>query len=174
VILLGTSTIGLIIQRWKRDRCKKLLAATVTRINELKLLLPHNAQQALLGVEDLSQEHRLMFIEGSITSDVYEQVQHKTQTFAEQCRNVLDQQRKQFVLDTLLILDDWQASLQIDPQAALEKLAYLKQQYREMLIADQVEIQAYIELMELTLLSVMTLAGTVPKLRSTESEQVIS
>ncbi|MBE9010034.1 TAXI family TRAP transporter solute-binding subunit [Pseudanabaenaceae cyanobacterium LEGE 13415] len=167
VILLSTSTIGLVIQRWKRDRCKKLLAATVTRINELKQLLPHNAQQALLGIDDLSQEHRLMFIEGSITSDVYEQVQHKTQTFAEQCRNILEQQRKQFILDTLLILDDWQASLQVDPQAALEKLTYLKQQYREMLIADQVEIQAYIELMELTLLSVMTLAGTAPKLRST-------
>lgn len=171
VILLGTSGIGLVIQRWKRDRCKKLLAATVTRINELKLLLPQNAQQALLGIEDLSQEHRLMFIEGSITSDVYEQVQHKTQTFAEQCRNILEQQRKQFVLNTLLILDDWQASLQVDPQAALQKLAHLKQQYREMLIADQVGIQAYIELMELTLLSVMTLAGTAPGARSNLSEE---
>ena len=61
-------------------------------------------------------------------------------------------------VDTLLLLDDWQASLQIDPEAALQKLTQIKQQYREMLIADQMEIQAYIELMELTLISVMTLA----------------
>lgn len=107
-----------------------------------------------------------MFIEGTITSDIYEQVQHKTQTFADQCRNLSEQQRKQLVLKTLLALDDWQASLQVDPQAALQKLTYLKQQYREMLIADQVEIQAYIELMELTLLSVMTLAGTASGTRS--------
>ncbi|MBW4439945.1 MAG: TAXI family TRAP transporter solute-binding subunit [Plectolyngbya sp. WJT66-NPBG17] len=167
VLLFGTSGIGLIIQRWKRDRCKKLLTATITRINELKQLLPQNAQQALVGIEDLSQEHRLMFIEGAITSDIYEQVQHKTQTFADQCRNISEQQRKQFVLNTLLVLDDWQAALQVDPQDALQKLTYLKQQYREMLIADQVEIQAYIELMELTLLSVMTLTGTGSERRST-------
>ncbi len=171
VLLFGTSGIGLIIQRWRRDRCKKLLAATVTRTNELNQLLPNNAQQALAGIEDLSQEHRLMFIEGAITSEIYEQVQHKTQTFADQCRNILEQQRKQLVLNTLLVLDDWQASLQVDPQAALQKLTYLKQQYREMLIADQVEIQAYIELMELTLLSVMTLAGTASEHRSIESQK---
>lgn len=166
VILFGTSGIGLILQRWRRDRCKKLLAATVTRINELNQLLPQNAQQALAGIEDLSQEHRLMFIDGSITSDSYEQVQHKTQTFAVQCRSVLENQRKQFVLSTLLVLDDWQALLQVDPQAALQKLSHLKQQYREMLITDQVEIQAYIELMELTLLSVMTLSGTATDAKS--------
>jgi hypothetical protein len=156
-ILLATSGIGLIIRRWNRDRCKKLLASTISRLNELNQLLPENAQQALAGIEDLSQEHRLMFIDGSITPDIYEQVQHKTQTFTEQCRNTIKQQHKQLVLDTLLILDDWQAALQIDPESALQKLTSLKQQYREMLIHDQVEIQAYIELMELTLLSVMSL-----------------
>lgn len=158
VILVGTSTIGLLLQKWRHDRAKKLVSATLKRINELKELLPHNAQHALTGIEDLSQEHRLMFIEGTIMPEVYEQVRQKTQTFADQCRNVLEQQRKRFVLDTLLLLDDWQASLQVDPQAALQKLTQIKQQYREMLIADQMEIQAYIELMELTLISVMTLA----------------
>ena len=96
-----------------------------------------------------------MFIEGSIASEVYEEVRQKTQTFADQCRNLLEQRRKRFVLDTLLLLDDWQASLQLDPQAALQKLTQIKQQYREMLLADQVDIKAYIELMEL--ISVMTL-----------------
>jgi TRAP transporter TAXI family solute receptor len=158
VILVGTSSIGLLIQLWRRDRSKKLVTATLKRIGELKTLLPHNAQQALAGIDELSQEHRLMFIEGAVTSEVYEQVRQKTQTFADQCRNVLEQQRRRFVLDTLLLLDDWQASLQVDPQAALQKLAQIKQQYRDMLISDQMDIQAYIELMELTLLSVMTLA----------------
>lgn len=167
VILLGTSLIGLLIQMWRRDRSKKLVTATLKRIGELKTLLPLNAQQALVGIEELSQEHRLMFIEGTVTPEVYEQVRQKTQTFADQCRNILEHQRKRFVLDTLLLLDDWQASLQVDPQAALQKLTQIKQQYREMLIADQMEIQAYIELMELTLISVMTLAPRTESQRST-------
>lgn len=65
----------------------------------------------------------------SITSDIYEQVQHKTQTFTEQCRKTIKQQHKQLVLDTLLVLNDWQAALQINPESALQKLTYLKQQY---------------------------------------------
>ncbi|MGV0026712.1 TAXI family TRAP transporter solute-binding subunit [Phormidesmis priestleyi] len=158
VILIGTSSAGVFLQKWRRDRSKKLVTTTVKRISELRKLLPLDAQQAIDGIEELSQEHRLLFIEGTITSDVYEQVRQKTQTFSDQCRTLLEQQRKRFVLDTLLLLDDWQASLQVDPQTALQKLTQIKQQYREMLIADQVDIQAYIELMELTLISVMTLA----------------
>ncbi len=41
-------------------------------------------------------------------------------------------------------------------QAALSKPSEIKQQYREMLLADQVDIQAYMKLVELTLISVMT------------------
>lgn len=176
VILVGTSGIGLIMRRWNRERCKKLLTSTITRLNQLNQLLPQNAQQALSGVEDLSQEHRLMFIDGRITADTYEQVQHKTQTFTEECRKTIKQQHKELVLDTLLILDDWQAALQIDPESALQKLTSLKQQYRKMLIQDQVEIQAYIELMELTLLSVMSLARKTEahENRSPDSEIISS
>ena len=155
VILLGTSSIGLLLQKWRRDRSKKLITATSKRMSELKQLLPQDAQLAIDGIEELSQEHRLMFIEGSIPSEVYEEVRQKTQTFADQCRNLLEQRRKRFVLDTLLLLDDWQASLQLDPEAALQKLTEIKQQYREMLLADQIDIKAYIDLMEL--ISVMTL-----------------
>ncbi len=169
VILIGTSSIGLLLQKLRRDRSKKLITSTSKRMNELRQLLPHDAQLAINGIEELSQEHRLMFIEGAITSEVYEEVRQKTQTFADQCRNLLEQHRKRFVLDTLLLLDDWQAALQADPQAALQKLTQIKQQYREMLLADQVDIKAYIELMEL--ISVMTL---VPQSGAVASHPSIS
>lgn len=157
VILLGTSGIGVFLQYWRRERSKKLIGTTTKRINELKALLPHDPQETLRGIEELSQEHRVMFIDGIVSADVHEEVRQKTQMFAEQCRNILDSQRKKFVLDTLLLLDDWQETLQTDPKAAVQKLGQIKQQYREMLIADQVDIQAYIEIMELTLISLMTL-----------------
>jgi uncharacterized protein len=167
-IIVFTSGTGLLLQHWRRERSKKLISTTTKRIAELKTFLPQEAQQALKGIEELGQEHRVMFIDGLVTSDVYEQVQQKTQMFADQCRSLLEGQRKQFVLDTLLLLDDWQATLQKNPEEALQKLGQIKQQYREMLLADQVDIEAYIELMELTLISVMTLA---PKHAPTESAQ---
>jgi uncharacterized protein len=158
VFILGaTSILGLLLRQWRRQRSKKMVTTTANRINELKSLLPEHPQQAFNGIEDLSQEHRLMFVEGAVTTEVYEQLLQKTQTFAEQSRRLLEQQRKKFVMDTLLGLDEWQATLQTDPEAALQKLIYIKQQYRDMLLSDQVDIEAYMELMQLTLMSVMTL-----------------
>jgi uncharacterized protein len=168
MLLLGTSGIGLLLQQWRRDRSKKLISTTLKRINELQALLTHDPSAALTGIELLSQEHRLMFIEGVIASEVYEQVRQKTQMFTDDCRNLVAQQRQKFILETLLLVDDWQALLQVNPEQAIQQVGTLKQQYREMLLADQVDIEAYIELMELTLISIMTLAprtdGKVPNL----------
>ncbi len=171
VFILGTSSVlGFLFQRWRKRQSEKLVDTTVNQINELKIMLTEDPQQALQEIEDLRQEHRLRFIDGAVTSEVYEQLQQKTQTFSDQCRTLLEQQRKKFVLDTLLLLDEWQATLQTDPEIALQKLSQIKQQYRDMLLANQVDIEAYIELVELTLMSVMTLvpksspSGTAPLL----------
>lgn len=166
-LLGGTSLAGLLWQRWRRQHSKKLVGTTLKRINELKALLPQNAQQALKLVEELSLEHRLKFIDGDVTTEVYEQVQQKTQMFAEQCRTLLEQQRQQFVLDTLLILDEWQSTLQNSPEAALQKFNQVKQQYREMLLSDQIDPKVYIELMQLTLILVVPL---VPRHDSRETD----
>ncbi|MBW4633362.1 MAG: TAXI family TRAP transporter solute-binding subunit [Iphinoe sp. HA4291-MV1] len=159
-ILGSTSILGLLLRQWHRQKSKKMVTTTANRINELKSLLPDHPQQALDGIEDLSQEHRLMFVEGAVTTEVYEQLRQKTQTFTDQCRKLLEQQRKKFVMETLLLLDEWQATLQTNPEEALKKLSHIKQQYRDMLLSDQVDIEAYVELMQLTLISLMTL---VPK-----------
>jgi TRAP transporter TAXI family solute receptor len=158
VILVGTSGLGLVLRNWRSERSKKLISTTCDRINELKAILPQDAQAAMRGVDDLSQELRVMFIDGRVKADVYQEIYQKITMFAEQCRELLEQQRKGLVMDTLLLLDDWQATLQVNPSEALMKLSQLKSQYREMLLTDQVDIEAYIELMELTLMSVMTLA----------------
>jgi uncharacterized protein len=156
-ILVTTSVVGILLRQWHRQRSKKMVTTTANRINELKMLLPDHPQQALNGIEDLNQEHRLMFIEGAVTADVYEQLRQKTHTFADQCRTLLEHQRKKFVMDTLLLLDEWQATLQTNPTEALHKLSDIKQQYRDMLLSDQVDLEAYTELMQLTLMSLMTL-----------------
>lgn len=173
VILLGTSGIGLFLRHWRKERSKKLVTTTTKRINELKSLLPNDAQQALKGIEELSQEHRLMFIDGVVPAEIYDEVRQKTQYFTEQCRSLLDQQRKKLVMDTLLLLDDWQETLQTDPAEALKKLTQIKHQYREMLLQDQVDIEAYIELVELTLISLMTLAPNQRREVATKEKEIL-
>lgn len=165
-LLSGTSIAGLLLQRWRRQRSKKLVGTTLKRINELKALLPQNVQQALKGIEELSQEHRLKFVDGEVTTEVYEQVQQKTQMFAEQCHTLLEQQRQQFVLDTLLLLDEWQGALQNSPEVALQKFNQVKQQYREMLLSNQIDPKVYIELMQLTLILVMPLVPKHPPIKT--------
>jgi hypothetical protein len=157
VILLGTSGLGLLLRNWRSERSKKLISTTFDRINELKAMLPQDPHAAMRGIEELSQELRVMFIDGRVKLDVYQEIHQKSQMFAEQCRELLEQQRKSLVMDTLLLLDDWQATLQINPPEAFMKLSQLKSHYRQMLLTDQVDIEAYIELMELTLMSLMTL-----------------
>jgi len=157
-LLVGTSIAGMVLRYWRQQRSQHLVDRTHQRIIEINKLLTQSPQEALREIEELSQDNRLQFIAGKIPDDVYAQVQQTTQTFSDQCRSVLDQQRREEVLNTLLLLDDWQETLQSDPEAALSKLSQIKQQYREMLLSNQVDIQAYMELMELTLISVMTLA----------------
>ena len=171
-LLLGTSAIGMLLQYWRKQRSRHLVERTNQRIIEINDLLGQSPQDALREIEELSQDNRLQFIAGKIPDEIYAQVQQKTQSFSDQCRSVIDHQRREQVLNTLLLLDDWQETLQSDPQAALSKLSQIKHQYREMLLSDQVDIQAYMELTELTLISVMTLAPE--KRLSTEAISMLS
>jgi len=167
-LLLSTSVAGMLLQYWRKQQSRRLLARTHESVADISQLLDQDPQAALREIEELSQENRLKFIAGKVPDDVYSLVQQKTQTFRDQCRLVLDRRQKQLVLNTLLLLDDWQETLQSDPQAALGKLSEIKQQYREMLLADQVDIQAYMELVELTLISVMTLTPKHEEIRHEE------
>ncbi len=160
LILGGTSGLGILLRYVRHQRAEKLMSTTTKRISELKQLLPEFPDQAIAGVEALNQEHRLMFIDGKIAADVYDQVQHKTQRLAEQCQVLIQEKRNQSILNTLLLVDEWQATLQTRPEEALDKLKHLRVQYRQMLIENQVNIQDYIELMELTLMSLTTFAPT--------------
>ncbi|AFY61486.1 TAXI family TRAP transporter solute-binding subunit [Synechococcus sp. PCC 6312] len=160
MILVLSSVVGIVLQYWRYQRSQKVMAITTKRITELKQLLPDYPDQALQGIEELNQEQRLMFIDGKINAEAYDQAQHRAQRFSEQCQVLIQEKRNQAILKTLLLVDDWQATLQTRPEEALTKLKDLRLSYRQMLIENQVNIQDYIELMELTLMSLTTFAPT--------------
>ena len=166
-LLLGTSVAGMMLQYWRKMRSHRLSNKILQRTIEINQLLSQSPQEALREIEELSQDNRFQFIAGKIPDEVYAQVQQKTQTLSDRCRSVLDRERREEILNTLLLLDEWQETLQTDPPAALSKLSQIKQQYRDMLLSNQVDIQAYMELTELTLISLMTL---VPKQRLPEEK----
>ena len=124
----------------------------------LKAIREEHPNELERAIGELDQNNRLQFIAGKISDDVYRQLQQRTQSFSDQCSMIIETQRREQILETLLLLDEWQETLQTDPDLALQKLTQIRQQYREMLLSNQVDIQAYMELVELTLISVMTLA----------------
>lgn len=157
-LLAGTSGAGMLLQHWRKRRSQHLVNSTNVRITEISQILDEKPQEALREIQELDQENRLQFIAGKVPDEIYSQVQQRIQSFSEQCRVLLEAQRREQILETLLLLDEWQETLQTNPDLALKKLGKIRQQYRELLLSNQVDIQAYMELVELTLISVMTLA----------------
>lgn len=157
-LLVATSGVGMLLRRWRKQRSQHLINQTNARISEISKLLKDKPQEAQRSIKELDQDNRLQFIAGKVSDEVYSQVQQRTQSFSDQCNSIIETQRSEQILETLLLLDEWQETLQTDPDLALKKLSQIRQQYREMLLSNQVDIQAYMELVELTLISVMTLA----------------
>ncbi|MEM9088022.1 MAG: TAXI family TRAP transporter solute-binding subunit [Cyanobacteria bacterium P01_F01_bin.53] len=157
-LLVATSGVGMLLRRWRKQRSQHLINQTNARISEISKLLKDKPQEAQRSIKELDQDNRLQFIAGKVSDEVYSQVQQRTQSFSDQCNSIIETQRSEQILETLLLLDEWQETLQTDPDLALKKLSQIRQQYREMLLSNQVDIQAYMELVELTLISLMTLA----------------
>ena len=157
-LLVATSSLGVLLRRWRKQRAKHLISQTSDRISEISNMLNDKPQEAFYAVEELDRDNRYQFIAGKVSDEIYRQVQQRTQSFRDQCSSIIETQRREQILETLLLLDEWQETLQTDPDLALKKLSQIRQQYRDMLLSNQVDIQAYMELVELTLISVMTLA----------------
>jgi hypothetical protein len=168
-IVATSSLVGFLFQRWRKARSKKLVTTTTNRINELQTLLAADPEQALRGIEALRQEHRLRLLMVPLPAIFMSNSNKKRKRLPSNAATCWKKQRKQFVMETLLLLDEWQATLQTDPATAMQKLSQIKQQYRDMLLANQVDLETYVELMELTLMSVMTLVpqGTHARNNST-------
>lgn len=97
IMLLTTSSIGFFLRWWRRRHSERFLKGNRRAILELRKVLEHNPQKALEEVEEIRQQHRLMLIEGTISTEVYEQVARMTQIFADQCRAKLEKSNASFV-----------------------------------------------------------------------------
>ncbi len=166
IMLLATSTLGFSLRWWHRKRYLNLIKADRKAISELRSILAQNPQQAMTNVEQLRQQHRLMLLDGTISVEVYEQIERMTQVFAEQCRNLQQRQYHQSIRNIFSSLDQWQSILEMNPQLALAKLKESQDKYQKMLLSGQINIQTYIQLEQLNLILAMFYASVHATRRS--------
>ena len=167
IMLLSTTTIGFILRWWRKRKSAEIVKSSRQSIVELRSLMEKSPQQALENVEQLRQQHRLMLIDNAVTPEVYEQLERMTSVLADQCRTWQKRQDRKFSHNTLQLIDDWQVMLRKEPQAGLKQINQVEQQFKEMLLANEVDIETYILIKQLILILIMCF---VPQTILTEKE----
>jgi hypothetical protein len=151
IMLLITSSLGFSVRWWHRQRYQNLILANRQAIAELRELMERNPTKSLEEVEDLRQQYRLMLIDGAISAEAHEQIERVTQIFAEQCRQQQEKQRRASIDLVLNSINEWQETLDHNRQGNLNQVEIARQKYLEMLVARQIDLQTYLQLMQLTL-----------------------
>ncbi len=156
-MFIGTSLIGYMLRRWNRKKSEKLIKATRKAVSELRSLMDKDLAQTLVNIEQLRQQHRLMLIDGAMTPEIYDQAGRMTQVLADQCRILQQKQHREEIQNMLTLIDEWQTKLQNQPSSALSLLQETQEKYRQMLVSDQIDIQTYLQLKQLSLIALQSL-----------------
>lgn len=156
-LLLVSSILGYGFQAWRKRRSASLVVAVNTSLLRISKEVESDPSRSLLKIEQLLDDIRLKYIGNRLGEEAYTLVSNRVQSLAEKCRLSIDSRKKESVLNTLVVFDQWQAARFSDPIAAKDLIQNMKSKCREMLLAGQIDIAAYIELMELSLLAEMAM-----------------
>ncbi|MDJ0583120.1 TAXI family TRAP transporter solute-binding subunit [Crocosphaera sp.] len=154
IMLISTSSLGFLIRWWGKRKQTNLLKANLQTIHELRQLLDNNPQKATEEIEALRQKYRLMLIDGKVSPEVYEQIEKMTQIFSEQCKQWQEKQKELSHNHILKLMDEYSQKLPeglILEEEQEEQLEYTHQQYKEMLKSGQLDLQTYLQMIQLTL-----------------------
>ncbi len=151
IMLITTSSIGFLLRWWRKRKQNNLLKANRQTINELQQLLENNPQKATEEIEDLRQKYRLMLIDGQVSSEVYEQIEKMTQIFSDQCQRWQAKQKELSHNQILQLMDEWSQQLPESLMSQHGQLYYSHDQYKEMLKTGQLDLQTYLQMIQLTL-----------------------
>ena len=154
IMLISTSSLGFLIRWWGKRKQNNLLQANLQTIHELRQLLDDNPQKAIEENETLRQKYRLMLIDGKVSPEVYEQIEKMTQIFSEQCKQWQEKQKELSHNQILKLMDEYSQKLPeglILGEVQEEQLEYTHQQYKEMLKSGQLDLQTYLQMIQLTL-----------------------
>ncbi|MDJ0845276.1 TAXI family TRAP transporter solute-binding subunit [Crocosphaera sp.] len=151
IMLITTSSIGFLIRWWRKRKQNNLLKANLQTIHELRQLLESNPQKATEEIENLRQKYRLMLIDGQVATDVYEEIEKMTQIFSDQCQRWQEQQKELSYNHILQLMDEWNQQLPESIRLQHEQLRYSHEQYKEMLKTGKLDLQTYLQMVQITL-----------------------
>ncbi len=154
IMLATTTTIGFMRGWWRKHRFANLIENNRQVIKKLASVAKENPQQALDDIGVFRQQHRLMLIDGVISIEVYEQIERMAQVFAEQCSIMQEHQHYQSIGNIVGLIDQWQEILETHPDSVIDRLKEFEQKYQQMLLSGTIDIQEYIQMINLTVIMV--------------------
>ncbi|MEL4897448.1 TAXI family TRAP transporter solute-binding subunit [Crocosphaera sp. Alani8] len=150
IMLVSTSSLGFLISWWRKRKQNNLLKANLQTIPELRQLLDNNPQKATEEIENLRQKYRLMLIDGKVSPEVYEQIEKMTQIFSEQCKRWQEKQKELSYNQILQLMDQWEQQMPEHFLSKYEQLESSHNQYKEMLKSGKLDLQTYLQMIQLT------------------------
>jgi hypothetical protein len=173
-MLLSTSTIGFLIRWWRKRRSAEIIKSSRQSIAELRALVENNPQQALENVEQLRQQHRLMLVDGALSQDAYEEIEKMTSILSDRCRTWQKRQERKFALNTLKLVGDWQNELRKDPNSALHRINQVEGELKNMLLANEIDIEIYALIKQLILTLIMCFVPQKILLEEIKEQEAVS
>lgn len=146
LLVLGlSSAAGLLVTWWRSRRSRQLVKLSRQALSEIKELHEGKIKGALAAAQDLSERYRLMFIDGNIAPETYEEVDRPLQLYIQSCQSSVEQADRQTLQETVNLLDDSEALLNMPRSVANDRLKELEDRYAQMLVSGAIDLMAYLQ-----------------------------
>lgn len=156
VLVLLTTLAGYSFKVWRQQQSRKTINYVNEKLVNLSERLEDSPASILAEVDEITDEVRVKYIANRLTDETYAVISKKLQTLQEKCRKNAEDSKRDAILSSLVLFEKWYEAAEVDPLAAEVMMTEMRAQYRDMLLNGQVDIAAFIELTELTLLAVVS------------------
>lgn len=161
LLVLGlTSGAGLLLSRWRQRQSRQLVKTSRQALTELKELHAHKTKAALAGAQALAERYRLMFIDGNMSPETYEEIDRPLQLYLQSCQALVEQEDRKILRETVNVLDDTEALLNMPHPIAVERLKELEERYANMLLSGTIELMTYLQFRQWALAVLQAKSGT--------------
>jgi len=173
LLVLGlTSGAGVLFGWWRKRRSRQLVKTSRQALTELKELHATKTKVALAGAQALAERYRLMFIDGNMSAETYEEIDRPLQLYLQSCQALIEQADQKTLRETVNVLDDTEALLNMPQEVAVERLKELEDRYANMLLAGTIELMTYLQFRQwaLAVLQAKTSPGLLTDSAATRAE----
>ncbi|MBD2553758.1 TAXI family TRAP transporter solute-binding subunit [Limnothrix sp. FACHB-881] len=146
LLVLGLSSAAGLLVTWLRSRrSRQLVKSSRQALTEIKEVHGNKTKAALAAAQDLAERYRLMFIDGNLSPETYEEIDRPVQLYLQSCQALIEQEDRQTLSETVNLLDDSEALLNMPLSVAVQRLQELEDRYSQMLLSGTIELMTYLQ-----------------------------